>query len=83
MSALFHEFRAACTFAGGRRTLAAVKRGLLRLGVISSDAVATGTATLDATDAERFDADFERLRSRIEASLPRRWQSEPAEADLR
>ena len=54
--------------------------GLLSLGVISSDAVAEGTPALGAEEAARFDAAFEALRAEIEAKLPERWRSDPAEA---
>ncbi len=81
MQRLFERFRSACSFSGGRRTLAALKRGLLRRGVISSDAVAEGTPALDAREAERFDADFERLRAEIEAALPEHWCSDPDAAE--
>jgi dihydrodipicolinate synthase/N-acetylneuraminate lyase len=77
---LFGLFREACSFSGGRRTLACVKRGLLSLGVISSDAVAEGTPALGAEEAARFDAAFEALRAEIEVKLPERWRSDPAEA---
>ena len=80
MRRLFSRFRDACTFSRGRHTLAALKRGLLRIGVVSSDAVAPGTQALSAEEAERFDASFERLRGEIEATLPERWRSDPAEA---
>ena len=81
MARLFERFRASCSFPEGRRTLAATKRGLLRLGVISSDAVAGGTPALDAAQAERFDADFEALRADVARALPARWVSSAQEAD--
>lgn len=77
---LLHRFREACGFPSGRRTLACLKRGLFSLGVISSDAVAQGTAALDAAEADSFDGAFERLRAEVEATLPARWCSDPAEA---
>ncbi len=80
MGRLFAAFREACSFPGGRRTLAALKRGLLRIGVVSSDAVAPGTPGLSAEEAARFDAGFERLRGEIEAVLPERWRSDPTQA---
>ena len=80
MARLFAGFRAACTFPDGRHTLAGIKRGLLRLGVLSSDAVATGTRALGSTEAADFDERFELFRERLEAVLPERWRSDPAEA---
>ena len=58
-----------------------MREHLLRLGVISSDAVARGTPALDAAQAARFDADFEALRSDVERALPARWVSSAREAD--
>jgi len=78
---LLKHFGTIYRFPEGKRTLAALKRGLLRLGVISSDRVAEGTPALDARQADRFDADFEALRSDVRASLPERWCSDAAEAE--
>ena len=80
MERIFRRFRASYTFPGGRRSLAAVKRGLLQLGVISSDAVAAGTPGLDAADAARFDAELELLREEFRTSLPDHWISDASEA---
>ncbi|MBW2282018.1 MAG: dihydrodipicolinate synthase family protein [Deltaproteobacteria bacterium] len=77
---IFERFRASYVFPEGKRTLAALKRGLVGLGVISSDAVARGTPALDARQAGSFDAAFEELRSDVRARLPERWCSDPAEA---
>ncbi len=79
----FEAFRAACTTPGGRRTLACVKRGLLGLGVISSDAVAPGTPSLSPGEARDFDRAFGRLRAELDAALPARWCSEPSAAEAR
>jgi hypothetical protein len=54
-------FRVA-TRLGGSRTIACLKRALLRQGVITNDAVAAGTPALAAADAERFDVAFEEVR---------------------
>jgi dihydrodipicolinate synthase/N-acetylneuraminate lyase len=83
MKRLFERFREACSFPSGRPTLACLKRGLLALGVISSDAVASGTRALARDEAERFDAALERLRGEIEAALPAHWCSDPTEAGIR
>ncbi len=82
MKQIFASYRAAYTFpGGGKRSLAALKRGLLTLGVISSDAVARGTPALEGEQAARFDRSFEELRAEVRALLPARWVSEPADAD--
>jgi dihydrodipicolinate synthase/N-acetylneuraminate lyase len=64
-------FRAGMRAAGGKRTIACLKRALRTLGVIGSDAVAAGTPFLTRPDAERFDATFaavlEAARERIGA----------------
>ena len=83
MKRLLQAFRAATSFRGGRRTLACVKRGLLRLGVISSDAVAPGTPGLSPEEAARFDRALELLRADLEGALPERWRSDPAAAEAR
>jgi dihydrodipicolinate synthase/N-acetylneuraminate lyase len=80
---LFERFRSATVFPQGRRSLAGLKRGLLRLGVISSDAVAGATPALDAAQAEQFDAAFEELRAETRSLLPERWVSDPDEAERR
>jgi dihydrodipicolinate synthase/N-acetylneuraminate lyase len=80
MRRLIQRFRTICTFSGVRLTNPAVKRGLLRLGVISSDAMASGNRGLLAEEAAQFDSAFEALRGEIEAQLPERWRSDPAEA---
>ncbi|MEE9280022.1 MAG: dihydrodipicolinate synthase family protein [Myxococcota bacterium] len=81
MKRLFARFREAYTFPTGRRSLAALKRGLLSLGVISSDAVAAGTPALDAEQAECLDRRLETLRADVQSALPARWVSQPAEAE--
>jgi dihydrodipicolinate synthase/N-acetylneuraminate lyase len=80
---LLARFREACSMPGGRPTLACLKRGLLVIGVISSDAVAAGTRALSRDEAASFDAAFERLRAEIEATLPSAWCSDPADAAAR
>ena len=77
---LFEQFRASYTFPTGKRSLAALKRGLLRLGVVSSDAVAAGTPPLDAEQARAFDAALEALHAEMRARLPERWCSDVADA---
>jgi dihydrodipicolinate synthase/N-acetylneuraminate lyase len=81
LSGIFERLRAACAFPSGRRTIAALKRGLLHLGVTRSDAVAPGTPALSAEEARRFDGDLDEIRARIASALPPRWRSDPSEAD--
>ncbi len=83
MKRLFGSFRQACTFPAGRKTIAALKRGLLRIGVVGSDRVAEGTVALTSEEAGRFDAAFEAVRAETRATLPERWCSSAAEAEGR
>ncbi len=78
----FERFRSSYVFPEGKRSLAALKRGLLRLGVLSSDAVAPGTKPFSSDQRDRFDLAFDALRARLAETLPERWVSRPAEADL-
>jgi dihydrodipicolinate synthase/N-acetylneuraminate lyase len=59
--------------AGGRRTIACLKRALMREGVIGSAAVARGTPTLGAPDADRFDTRYEAVREAARAQLGDPW----------
>ena len=78
---LFSRFRSSYRFPGGARSLAALKRGLTLLGVVSSDAVAAGTPALSAAQAEAFDTAFETLRQEARSLLPERWISDPGSAE--
>ncbi len=60
--AVLAAFRDGTRAAGGRRTIACLKRALCTLGVIGSDVVAPGTPALTRPDAERFDQVFARVR---------------------
>jgi dihydrodipicolinate synthase/N-acetylneuraminate lyase len=73
---VLEAFRAGTRAAGGRRTIACLKRALVRLGVTSSDAVAAGTPSLARPDAERFDETFERVRTLAREGLPASWVSQ-------
>ncbi len=66
-------FRVGCHTAGGKRTIACLKRALLRQGVIRSDAVAAGTPALSRPDAERFDEVFEEVRELSRELLVGTW----------
>jgi dihydrodipicolinate synthase/N-acetylneuraminate lyase len=54
-------FRAATRAGGASRTIACLKRALLRRGIVTSDAVAAGTPALGAAEAAAFDARFEQV----------------------
>jgi hypothetical protein len=56
--------------------VACIKRALRTLGVVSSDAVAEGTPTLAAPDAERFDRVFEEVLGLARERLGPPWNSE-------
>jgi dihydrodipicolinate synthase/N-acetylneuraminate lyase len=80
----FERFRGSYTFGAGRRpSLAALKRGLHRLGVLSSDAVAAGTAALTREEAERFDRSFDELCDARAQVVPAWWRSDPGAAEPR
>lgn len=68
-------FRSATRVAAGKRTVACLKRALLRQGVITSDAVAEGTPALLRPDAERFDALFDEVRAMAHRDLLPTWRS--------
>ena len=78
---LFRRFAESYRFPEGKRSLAALKRGLFRRGVLTSDAVAKGTPALSNQQASILDAELERLGDAIAAELPSRWVSDPAEAE--
>jgi hypothetical protein len=72
------ELREACEFRSiriYRPTIACLKAGLRHLGVISSDAVAAGTPTLDADQRREFIRRFNEVRRRACATLEPEWQS--------
>jgi dihydrodipicolinate synthase/N-acetylneuraminate lyase len=66
-------FRAGTWAAGGRRTIACIKRALRQMGVVSSDAVAEGTPSLAAPDAEKFDRVFEDVVSLAREKIGAPW----------
>jgi dihydrodipicolinate synthase/N-acetylneuraminate lyase len=68
-------FRDATHGPGGRRSVACLKRALLRLGVIGSDAVAEGTKALSPEQAAAFDAAFDDARRLARELLPASWLS--------
>ena len=68
-------FRAATRTDGASRTIACLKRALLRLSVITSDAVADGTPALSVAEAAHFDAAFEKVRGLARELLEPTWVS--------
>ena len=74
MQQIVEGFRSATEVAaGGRRTIACLKRALMLDGIISSAAVAPGTPALGAPDADRFDACYEAVREKVRAKLGPPW----------
>ncbi len=59
--------------AGGKRTLACLKRALYREGVVSSPCVAPGTPALGEADAERFDEAFEEVKALAASEIAPAW----------
>jgi dihydrodipicolinate synthase/N-acetylneuraminate lyase len=72
-------FRAGTRAAGGKRSIACLKRALLRLGVTQSDAVAPGTPELSRPDAERFDEVLAEVRALAHELLEPPWVTLPPE----
>jgi len=77
--AAMEEFREATEFSRGPRsyrpTIACLKAALCYLGVISSDAVAPGTPTLDAEHRREYIRRFNEVRRRACVTLEPEWQS--------
>jgi dihydrodipicolinate synthase/N-acetylneuraminate lyase len=66
-------FRDRTFAAGGRRTLACLKRALYIEGVISSPCVAPGTPELASVDAERFDKAFAEVKALAATEIGAPW----------
>lgn len=66
-------FRDRTFAAGGRRTLACLKRALYHEGVISSPCVALGTPELASVDAERFDDAFAEVKALAASEIGAPW----------
>jgi dihydrodipicolinate synthase/N-acetylneuraminate lyase len=81
LAGLFRAFSASYRFPSGKRSLAALKRGLRLRGVLSSDAVARGTAAFVGDEVARFDESLAQLVDDVDAILPARWRSDPACAE--
>ncbi|HUN58186.1 MAG TPA: dihydrodipicolinate synthase family protein [Candidatus Binataceae bacterium] len=78
--AIMQSFRVAGEFIRSgevyKPTIACLKTALADLGVISSDAVASGTPTLDAAERREFLRRFRDIRRRAAATLEPEWLSE-------
>lgn len=72
---VLEDFRSGTHSTSGRRTIACLKRALLHLGVVSSDAVAAGTPKLARPDAERFDEVFAKVREKAARTVRAPWVS--------
>lgn len=70
---VLEAFRSGTRAAGGRRTIACLKRALVRLGVTTSDRVADGTPALARPDVERFDQTFDALRALARERIREPW----------
>ncbi len=83
---IMEEFREATAFANGvkiyRPTVACLKAALCHLGVISSDAVADGTPTLDPDQRRQFIRRFNEVRRRAAATLEPTWQTNSKRARM-
>jgi len=73
-------FRVGTRAAGGRRTIACLKRALCRAGVITSSAVAAGTPDLARQDALLFDESFDAVCKLARARLAPTWVTQRAGA---
>jgi len=72
---VLEAFRAGTRAAGGRRSIACLKRALHSLGVISSDCVAPGTPFLTRPDSDAFDKVFDRVRELSARRIRPPWVS--------
>jgi len=70
---VLEAYRQATQTAGGQRGIACLKRSLLGLGVVSSDAVAPGTPALSEGEAVAFDAAFARVREMARELVGEPW----------
>ena len=69
------SFRTATFAAGGRRTIACLKRALFRKGVITSQAVAKSTPALSAKEAEGVDAVLDEVEKLARTHIGAPWVS--------
>lgn len=74
------EFREACSFKRGRKTvtptIACLKAALKEMGVIESEALAPETPALTIDERREFANRFAQLRERAAATLERGWTTE-------
>jgi dihydrodipicolinate synthase/N-acetylneuraminate lyase len=76
---VLEAFREATQAAGGKRSIACLKRALRCMGVVQSDAVAPGTPALGPAEAERFDVAFARVQELSRERIGAPWISQPPE----
>jgi dihydrodipicolinate synthase/N-acetylneuraminate lyase len=75
VQSVLEAFRLGTRQAGGRRSIACLKRALVSLGVTTSDCVAPGTPHLARPDAERFDEAFEKVRALARERISAPWRT--------
>ncbi|MGH0031325.1 MAG: dihydrodipicolinate synthase family protein [Myxococcota bacterium] len=75
VKSVLSAFRLATRDAGGKRSIACLKRALASLGVVGSAAVAEGTPALTPEEADRFDAAFEGVRQQARDVIGEPWVS--------
>jgi len=66
-------FRDCTVAAGGKRTIACLKRALLLDGVVASASVAPGTPELTSEEAARFDAVYEEVKALAAREIAAPW----------
>jgi len=76
VQAVLEQWRTRTHRAGGKRTIACLKRALASMGIISSAAVASGTPSLAAPDAKRFDEAFDEIRAMAASRIGDPWVSQ-------
>lgn len=75
VQAVLEAFRGATRVAGGKRTIACLKRALAVQGVTEHAAVAPGTPPLTAAETEEFDTAFESVRDLARERIGAPWVS--------
>jgi hypothetical protein len=73
--AVLEAFRLRTRQEGSSRMIACIKRSMLALGVVSSDAVARGTPRLSPRSAELFDQTFAEIREMAQELIGDPWVS--------
>lgn len=78
---VLEAYRLATLAAGGQHSIACLKRSLLAMGVVSSDAVAPGTSALSEDEAAGFDAAFAGVRELARELVGEPWVTQPPAGD--